>query len=79
MHEDRPTTGWKGRKQFRSKIWEHKEYNRKAQWTNNVKKELQWQEVIPVANISLESLRATLKKEFQGDPGKEPSPVTIDR
>ena len=30
----------KEEKQFRSKIWEHKEYNRKAQWTNNVKKRI---------------------------------------
>ena len=49
-------------KQFWSKIWEQKERNRKAEWMNNMGKELQWPKEIPKTNIQLNSLRATLKK-----------------
>ena len=48
-------------KQFWGKIWGRKEYNRKAEWMNNMKKELQGLEESPEMIIHLESLRATLK------------------
>ena len=38
-------------KQFGSKIWEHKEYNRMAEWINNMKKKLQGLEEDLEANI----------------------------
>ena len=41
-----------------SKIWEQKEYNRKAEWINNMKKELQGLE----EGVHLVLLRVTLKK-----------------
>ena len=43
--------------QFRSKIWEQKALNRKAEWIDNIKKELQY-----VTNMCRDSLRATHKR-----------------
>ena len=49
-------------KQFWSKIWEQKEHNKKAEWINNMKKELQGAEEGPKPDIYLESLGVTRKK-----------------
>ena len=62
MHENKSPAIAKEAKQFLSIIWEQKGYNRNAAWINNMEKELQGLEEGPEANISLESLRATLKK-----------------
>ena len=51
--------GAKEAKQFWSKIWGQKEHNRKANWINNMKKELQGIEEIPEAENYLKLLRAT--------------------
>ena len=50
------------KQQFWSKIWELKEHNRKTDWINNLKKELQRHKDKYEADIHLKSLRATLKK-----------------
>ena len=49
-------------KLFLSKIWERGDNNRKAEWINNVEKQLQGHEEKPKAKTHIDSLRATLKK-----------------
>ena len=56
MHEDIPTTGYKG-----TKIWELREHKRKAEWINNMEKELKGFEEGLKAKIYLKSQRATHK------------------
>ena len=49
-------------KQFWSKIWEGRVFNRKVEWIINMGKELEGLEEGPKAKIHLDSLRGTLKK-----------------
>ena len=52
--------------------WEQKEHNRKAEWINNIDKELQRLKKGSEAIIHLELLRATLKKEHKWEiPGHD--------
>ena len=44
------------------RIWEMKEYNRKAVWISKMKKELGRPEKDPEAKLHLDSHKATLKK-----------------
>ena len=39
MHEDISTTR---KNNFGSKLWGRREHNRKAEWINNIEKEVQW-------------------------------------
>ena len=49
-------------KQFLSKMWERRDHTRKAEWINNMEKELQELKERPKAKIYLHLLRAALKK-----------------
>ena len=54
--------GTKEAKQFWSKIWEQKEHNKMDNRINNMKKQSQEYEEVPVAEIHLGSPRITQKK-----------------
>ena len=56
MHEEIPQTNATEAKQFWSKIWEQKEYNRKAEWINHMDKELEGLEEGPEEIKYFESL-----------------------
>ena len=62
MHEDKQPDA-KEAKQLWSKIWEQ---NKKADWVNNMKKELHGLEEGSETDILLELLRATHKKYHSG-------------
>ena len=46
----------------RSKIWEQKDHNKKAEWINNIETELRMLEEGSQVNIYPDGLKATLKK-----------------
>ena len=62
MGEAIPATGCKSGKRFWSKIWERKDHNKKAEWTNNMETELRILEEGPQVNIHTDGLKATLQK-----------------
>ena len=49
-------------KYFWIKIWEQKDHNKKAEWTNNMETELLILEEASKVEILLDALKATLKK-----------------
>ena len=58
--EDIPTTGCEGDKKCWSKIWERRVNYKKAEWINNMEKELQILEEDHKVDIHLDSLKATV-------------------
>ena len=49
-------------KQFWTKIWQPKKHKEKAEWINNMTKELEGIEESPKAEIHIDLLKKTLKK-----------------
>ena len=68
MGKDIPATGCKKAKRFWSKIWEQKDYYKKAEWMNNVEIELLILEECP----KVEMYPNTLKQHFKKQQTRKP-------
>ena len=61
-HKNIPTTRHQRTERFWTKIWQPKKHNEKAEWINDMARELEGLEEGPKAEIHIELLKKTLKK-----------------
>ena len=61
-HKNLPTTRRQRTERFWTKIWQPKKHNKKAEWINDMTRELKGFEEGPNAEIHIELLKKTLKR-----------------